>query len=184
MIRRLIKLARAEAGAAAVELAVIAPVLATLVVGIADISIAYSRKLELEQAVQRAIEKVMQTTGLDTEEATIKTEACIQINGSQPVTTTTNVTDPATGVTTSVSTTTIGCAPGRVSTADVTVEYTLTCNGVEVSDFSSECATGQTEARYIEATIVDTYTPLFALSFGTHADGTYHLSETAGVRVE
>jgi Flp pilus assembly protein TadG len=184
MIRRLFKLGRSEDGSAVVELAVIAPVLATLVIGITDISIAYSRKLELQQAVQRAIEKVMQTTGLDTEEATIKTEACIQINGSRTVSTTTPVTDPVTNVTTNVTTNSIVCDSGRVSTADVTVKYTLTCDNVEMSNFSADCPTGQAEARYIEATIVDTYTPMFSKHFGTHADGTYHLSETAGVRVE
>ena len=62
MMRRLVKLAREDRGAAVIELALIAPVLALLIIGVTDISIAYGRKLELEQAVQRSIEKVMQTT--------------------------------------------------------------------------------------------------------------------------
>ena len=54
MMRRLVKLAREDRGAAVIELALIAPVLALLIIGVTDISIAYGRKLELEQAVQRS----------------------------------------------------------------------------------------------------------------------------------
>jgi hypothetical protein len=43
---------------------------------------AFSRKLELEQGAQRAIEKQMQTTGDDTPEGTIKSEAAAQANVS------------------------------------------------------------------------------------------------------
>ncbi len=78
MMRKLFALARSEDGAALVELAIVAPVLAMLVAGVADISIAYSRELEIEQAAQRAIEKVMQTSGNDTPEDAIKKEACFR----------------------------------------------------------------------------------------------------------
>lgn len=69
---------RDDRGAAVIELALIAPVLALLTIGIIDISQAFGRKLTLEQAAQRAVEKVMQTTGDTTVESTIKEEAAAQ----------------------------------------------------------------------------------------------------------
>jgi Flp pilus assembly protein TadG len=162
MIRRLKQLLRDKVGTATVELALAAPILATMVIGVTDISIAYGKKLELEQAAQRAMEKVMQTTGEDTPENTIKKEAVCQYNGTLP---------DASGV----------CA-GTISAANVAVTYSLKCNGV-VKDYSLDCVAGETEVRYITATVTDNYTPMFNMHFGTHSDGTYHLSVTAGVRV-
>ena len=69
---------RDERGAAVIELALVAPFLALLTIGIIDISNAFSRKLTLEQAAQRAVEKVMQTTGETTPAETIKAEAAAQ----------------------------------------------------------------------------------------------------------
>ena len=40
------------------------------------------------------------------------------------------------------------------------------------------------EARYILANAVETYTPMFRVHFGTGPDGVYNLSATAGVRVQ
>src|SRR5690348_834651 len=70
-----------QRGAAIIELALVAPIFALMTIGIVDMSNAFSRKLALEQASQRAIEKVMQTTQLDTVEGTLKTEACDQVDG-------------------------------------------------------------------------------------------------------
>lgn len=72
------KLIRDDRGAAVIELALIAPILALMTMGIVDVSQAFNRKLTLEQAAQRAIEKVMQTTGNTTPEGTIKEEAAAQ----------------------------------------------------------------------------------------------------------
>ena len=69
------KLARNQRGSVIIELAFIAPILATMIVGVVDLSAAYSRKLVLEQAAQRAVEKIMQTTGEDTVDDTIRNEA-------------------------------------------------------------------------------------------------------------
>ena len=68
------RLGRDDQGVAILELALAAPMLALLVIGIVDISNAYSRKLTLEQAAQRGIEKIMQTTDDDTVDTTIVTE--------------------------------------------------------------------------------------------------------------
>ena len=78
MIRRIRALSGNERGSATIELALIAPVLGLMVVGMVDLSNAYGRKLQLEQATQRAVEKVMQTTLDDTVEAVIKGEAAAQ----------------------------------------------------------------------------------------------------------
>src|SRR5687768_7294573 len=68
MIRRLSSLRRDERGAAIIELAIVAPVLALLTIGVVDMANGFATKLKLEQAAQRAIEKVMQTTGNGTSE--------------------------------------------------------------------------------------------------------------------
>ena len=162
MIGKLKHLARSERGTSTIELAIVAPVLALIVAGVSDIAIAYGRSLELEQAAQRSIEKVMQTTGADTAEATIKKEAVCQINGTNSDGT---------------------CKSGRITTDNVTVTYSLTCNGATVA-YSSDCTTGQTEVRYIQAKVTDTYKPVFARTFGQGSDGYYHLDATAGVRVQ
>lgn len=78
MIGRLIKLVRDRKGAAVVELAVIAPMIALLTVGIVDLSNGFSRKLKIEQAAQRSIEKIMNTSASDTIEATLAAEAAAQ----------------------------------------------------------------------------------------------------------
>jgi Flp pilus assembly protein TadG len=174
MIRRLIRSARSDEGTATIELAIVAPVLAMMVAGVADLSVAYGRKLEIEQAAQRAIEKVMQTTGSETPADEIKREACIQINGSEEV----NVLDANGAVT---GTTTV-CKAGRISIADVDATYTLTCNGVSQA-YTTDCTAGQVEVRYIEATVHDVYEPIFPITWGTGSDGVYQLSATAGVRV-
>ncbi len=162
-MRRLFKLRRDEGGAATIELALVAPILATMVIGVADISIAYGKKLELEQGAQRAIEKVMQTTGVDTVENAIKKEALCQINGQNEDGT---------------------CAAGAVAADDVDVTYRLECDGALQTNYDTECGTAQVETRYISVTIVDDYTPMFPIKFGVGADGAYNLSSTAGVRVQ
>ena len=75
MQRLLKKLARSQRGAATVELALVMPILTTMLIGVVDVTTAFNRKLELEQAVQRSIERVMQTTTDETVEANIKQEA-------------------------------------------------------------------------------------------------------------
>ena len=58
---------------------------------------------------------------------------------------------------------------------------------VDPADFdlvANACPAGTTrEADYIEVTVTDKYTPMFPIRFaGFNADGTYHISATAGVR--
>jgi len=175
-ITRLLTNAR---GAAVIEMALVAPVLALGVIGIVDISNAYSKKLALEQGAQRAIEKIMNTTETATVEATLANEAVCQVNG----TTTTG------GVTT--------CNSSPITTSNVTVSWTLDCTvgGTMTAQTTTSSATydgyvnactnlGGTKAGYVQVTVTDKYSPLFPIHFAAFntSDSTYHLSATAGTR--
>jgi Flp pilus assembly protein TadG len=159
-----------------IEMALVAPVFALVVIGIVDISNAYTQKLALEQGAQRAIEKVMQTTGTTTVESTIKTEAVCQVNGLN--------TDGT-------------CKTTPISASNVTVTYRLECQdtagtitsqtATDAATFDAlECAPATKEARYLEVAVTDKYTPLFPVHFAafTTGDGTYHLSARAGMRTQ
>ena len=72
---RFTRLAKDDRGASIIELALVAPVIASLLVGMVDLSRAYSYKLQLEQAAQRAIEKVQQYQTTTSTYGTLQTEA-------------------------------------------------------------------------------------------------------------
>ena len=171
------RLAADERGAAIIELALVAPVLALMAIGLVDMSNAFSRKLALEQGAQRAIEKIMQTTEVDTVEGTLKTEAVCQVNGTNSDGT---------------------CKTSPITASNVTVTYRLECMdsaGGITAQTSTDSATfdaftcgGGTvkDARYIEVGVTDKYTPMFPIHFYSYngGDGTYHLSAKAGMRTE
>ena len=169
-----------ERGAAVIELAMVAPMLALMTIGVVDLSNAYSRKLALEQGAQRAIEKVMQTTELDTVENTLKTEAVCQVNGMNGDGT---------------------CKTSPISASNVTVTYRLECNNAgsivstqQNTDSTAfdqlDCNGTETPQKYIEVKVTDSYQPMFKLHFlgykpasGNLAAG-YQMQATAGVRTE
>ena len=75
-VRATIEALRGEdRGAAVMELALVAPIFATMLIGMVDIGRGYSMKLQLEQAAQRAIEKVMNGQADKASAAALKTEA-------------------------------------------------------------------------------------------------------------
>lgn len=151
-----------ERGAAVVELALVAPMIALMVIGVVDMSNAVARKLQLEQAAQRAIEKVMNTTGDTTVEQTISDEVICQINGAN-----------ADGT----------CKTGRMTASNVSVTYRLECNGTLST--ATDCNTGETAAEWIQVSLTDTYTPMFPIRFkGLNGDGKYHLAAVAGMRIQ
>lgn len=177
MNRLFLNLRAEERGAAVIELALVAPILALTVIGIVDMSNAYSRKLALEQGAQRAIEKIMQTTETDTVENTLTTEAVCQVNGIN--------TDGT-------------CKTTPITASNVTVTWRLECTdsgGIVTTQTSNDaptfdaytCATGTTkEARYVQVALTDKYSPLFPIHFAsfTSGDGTYHLAASAGMRTQ
>lgn len=169
---RLGRLARDRRGAVIIELAIVAPVLALMVIGVVDISNGFSRKLGLEQGAQRALEKIMQTTDDTTVEATLANEAVCQVNGMNS--------DGS-------------CKLSPITVNDVTITYRLECtdssggvtaqSNTDSTVFNAyKCSNGSTEARFISVRVTDRYTPLFPVTFGANSDGTYHISATAGIR--
>lgn len=125
MSARLKILAADEAGSSLVEMALAAPVLAALLIGMVDVSRGYSAKLQLEQAAQRTIEKVMQR---DVEPAdfttTLKAEGAAAANVSQSAVTVAYYLEcngTAQAWNTSCST---GQSYARYVTVDITKTYT------------------------------------------------------------
>jgi Flp pilus assembly protein TadG len=167
-------LRRNERGAAIIELALVAPVLALITVGIVDMSNAYNKKLALEQGAQRAIEKIMNTTEDATVESTLASEVKCQVNGS---TTSGGVTTCNTSPTQTITVTwRLDCTTGSTTTSQATTD-SATYDG-----YVSAC-TG-TKAGYVQVAVTDKYTPLFPVYFAAFnsGDSTYHLSATAGTR--
>lgn len=72
MIRSLL---RCERGNSLIEMALVAPVLTTLIIGTIDLSMAYSEELALEQAAQRTIERVQANTYTLSQNPTLQAEA-------------------------------------------------------------------------------------------------------------
>lgn len=175
-MRRAIRMLADDRGAAIIEMALVAPVLALGVIGIVDISNAYSKKLGLEQGAQRAVEKIMNTTETSTVEATLASEVQCQVNGS---TTANAVTTCNTSPTQTITVTwRLDCTDsgGAVTTQTTTTSATYD---------AFTCPTGTvSQARYVQVNVTDKYTPLFPIHFSefTSSDGTYHISATAGVR--
>ena len=180
-----IRLLTNDRGAAVIEMAMIAPVLALGVIGIVDVSNAYSRKLALEQGVQRAVEKIANTTENTTVEATLANEVKCQVNGSTTSTSTSN----------GVTTTTTTC--NTSSTQNITVNWRLDCTngGATTSQTTTDSTVydtwvnnctnaGGTKAGYVSVTVTDKYSPMFPIHFGSFntSDSTYHINATAGVR--
>jgi Flp pilus assembly protein TadG len=160
MMRRLLsRLRHDRRGVATIELALYAPILATMTIGVIDLSNAFGRKLALEQAAQRSIERVMQTTADTTVEETIKAEAADQAG-----------------------------IPADEIDAKITVTDRLECNGVEEADFESSCDPGEDEARYLMVTVTDVYQPMFPLHFSGYdsSDGVqgYPIRAEAGMRTQ
>ena len=159
MIRHLQSLARDERGASIIEMALALPVLSGLLIGMVDISRAYSAKLQIEQAAQRAIEKVQQYNTSESTYSTLRTEAAGAAR--------------AAGFTT-------------VADADVTIDYWLECNGTRQADYNTVCPSGQAYARWITLDIPAKFTPMFSSRRwpGSNTDGTYTIHGKAGLRTQ
>lgn len=159
MIRQIKSFARDERGASIIEMGLMLPILASLLIGMVDISRAYSAKLQLEQSAYRAIEKVQQYNTTDSTYNTLKLEA---VSAAQ-----------AAGFTT-------------VTDNDVTIDYWLECNGTRQADYTTSCTSGQTYARWVTIDITGIYTPMFSSSKwpGSNSDGTYTLHGKAGLRTQ
>ncbi|QIK79527.1 pilus assembly protein [Sphingomonas piscis] len=155
-MKRLRHFVGCESGTSVIELALILPTFAAFLIGIAEFSRAFSEKLQLEQAAQRAVEKVQQYQASTSTFSTMKAEAAT-----------------AAGVTATASNPTVEwwleCDGVRQSS------YNNPCS-----------TTGAIEARWIEVRITKTYTPMFPSRVwpGANSDGTFTLVGEAGVRTQ
>ena len=166
MMGRARSLLRDERGNSIVELALVAPFLATLLIGMVDLSRGYSTKVQVTQAAQRAIEKAMQA---DREDVNGENVSFFQTLKAE------------------------GATAAGVAESAVAVKYWLECNGVSQNtnpatmntDYEKVCPSGQTYARYVTVDITKTYTPMFGKRWGgSNANGTYTLHGKAGLRVQ
>ena len=163
-MKRLMKLWREDRGAAIIELAIVAPVIALMTVGVVDLSNGFNSKLRLEQAAQRSIEKVMQTTGVTSVEDTIVSEAVCQYNGTNEDGT---------------------CKPAPITNANVTVTHSLYCDAATEPTANPDCAPGEVESKWIKVTIWTEYAPMFPVHFsGIDAGNVYRIEASAGLRTE
>ena len=154
MMRTLASLLRGERGAVAIELALAAPLLGMMLIGLIDLSTAYSNKLRLEQIAQRSIEKV-QAMGFETsEEEALETEAA----------------DAA------------EAAGFDGAVADVT--FWLECNGTAAATYTEACTVGPTARYVqldIEHSFAPAIAHRFTNS---NADGTMTVRGVAGIRIQ
>jgi Flp pilus assembly protein TadG len=159
MIRATQSFLRNERGASVVEMGLLLPVLSTVVIGVADISRAYSQKLILEQAAYRAIEKVQQYQSTESTYDTLKNEVVSAATSA-------GMTD--------------------VTTSTVTVDYWLECNGVRQSTYDSSCSTVLATARWISVDATHKFWPMFASKRwpGSNTDGSYTLHGRAALRTQ
>ena len=159
MIRAFQRLRRDQRGASIIEIALLLPVMSTLIIGVADITRAYSQKLILEQAAYRAIEKVQQYQATESTYDTLKNEVVAAAASA-------GFTD--------------------VTASNVTIDYWLECSGVRQSNYDSTCASMPVTARYITVDVTHNFTPMFASRRwpGSNSDGTYTLHGRAGLRTQ
>lgn len=159
MMRLFPNLAHDERGASIIEMALLLPVLSTIVIGVVDLSRAYSQKLILEQSAYRAIEKVQQYQATESTYDTLKNEVVNAANNA-------GFTD--------------------VTATSVTIDYWLECNGTRQTNYDSTCSTLPATARFITVDVTHNFTPLFASRRwpGSNADGSYTLHGRAGLRTQ
>jgi len=160
-LRLLTRLGRDERGASIIELALAAPVLASIVVVMADLASAYSMTLQIEQAAQRTIEQVQNQKAVATAYNTaITTEATNAMND----------------------------AGYTVANGDITPDSWLECGSDTThQSFTGSCANaGDVIARYVSVRITHKYTPFFPNRAWPNADsnGNITIAGYAEVRIQ
>ena len=123
MMRGCSSLWRESAGNVTIELALLAPILGAMLIGLIDLSTAYSDKLRLEQVAQRTIEKVMQKSFKVADVAGLETEA-EAASGAGSNATVTYWLECNAAKMTGASAYTAGCASGEQYARYVQIEIT------------------------------------------------------------
>jgi Flp pilus assembly protein TadG len=158
MMERVKSLALDERGNSFVEMAFIVPLLATLFVGMVDISRAVSLDLQLEQATQHTIER-------------------IQAIGTQYKTTNNSIYQADAAAAAGVNT----------SDVTVTSWLECNNDGVKLNYDTGVCGSSSAPyARYVTVSAQTKFWPLFGTQFfpGANSDGSFTLHSTAGVRIQ
>jgi Flp pilus assembly protein TadG len=147
-----------QRGAAVIETAFLAPILAAMVIGMVQLGMGFSTKLQLEQASQRAIEKVMNGQADTTTISALKTEAA-----------------------------TVAGVPEANVTVDFWLECSPD-GGVtwtRQASYAAVCASAADYRRYLSVAITKSYSPMFANKFtGANSDGSYTIKGTTSVRTQ
>lgn len=172
MMRLFRSLRRDQRGASIIELALVLPVFSALVVGVVDISRAYSQKLLLEQAAYRAIEKVQQYQSTKSTYNTLQDEVAAAAADA-------GMTDVGTKNSSGVYT-------------NITIDYWLECNGVRQGNgtpgngYDGVCSGSQTYGRWITVDASHAFWPMFANKRwpGSNANGSYTLHGRAALRTQ
>lgn len=159
-----IKLRRDQRGASLIELALVAPFLASLVIGMTDLARAYSMKLQFEQVAQRTIEKIEQQRSVATSyNSALSAEA-------------------------QSAATDAGYSTGNTITPDSWLECSSDgTTWTRQSDFNGSCPNaGDTTARYVSMTISNAYMPMFPSRVwpGANSNGAITVSGYAAVRMQ
>jgi len=155
MMKRKLSVGLDVAGTATIELALTAPILGALLIGMVDLSTAFSNKLRLEQVAQRTIERVQQNGFTTGQETILETEA--QTAGG-------------TGSTADL-TFWIECNGVRQTGSTA---YTTGCPN-----------SGDVYGRFVELVIVKTHTPIIAARFSqSNSNGTMTVRGKAGIRIQ
>lgn len=149
------RLAAHEGGSAIIEMALAAPLLAALLIGMVDLSRAYSAKLLVEQGAQRGIERI-QREGFEDND-TFKNAVKADVAAGAEV---------------------------DAAAVTLTSWLECNNNGVKKA-LNATCNDGESVARYVSIAVQKTYTPLFKARFaGANSDGTYTVHGEAGVRFQ
>lgn len=157
---RFSRIVRDERGASIIEMALVAPFLCSLLIGMVDMSRGYSAKLQLEQAAQRAIEKAMNGDKETDLFETLEDEAVAAAGV------------PANQVEVRYW---LECNGVSQNTSTATME----------ADYEKVCPDGQTYARYVNVRIEKAFSPMFSVPWASaNPDGTFTLVGDAGIRVQ
>ena len=151
-------LLRNERGTGVVELALVTPVLAMLLVGMIDTAMGMAAKLKLERAAAQSIERVTAYGQVGTNYAVIRTEAA-QAAG---------VPEANVVIDNWLECNSDGAAPTRASS------------------FTGSCATGQQVARYVSVSITGQFTPILSYGavFPRAVNGAIIMRGDASVRIQ
>ncbi|MCJ8190268.1 TadE/TadG family type IV pilus assembly protein [Sphingomicrobium aestuariivivum] len=176
MIQTFRKLIDNREGSATIELALVSPVMALMVVGVVDLSMAYSRKLAIEQGAQRAIEKVMQTTTTETVHGTLGKEAAAAAEVNEDQVSVKYMLE-CDGTETDIT--------SKVDTVQASIDAGMAWNAIDTSGL--DCASGTSVQRaYITVTITDDFDPVIDPSLvGIQSkDGKFPITVETGIRTQ